>query len=213
MQVGELLQYPAQQHAVPASAIREPAKAREIGYLEHLRRNTAGETGHSAVKVLSLIGDVVEEIEYMLAELKRDSVGARAKTLVQVCVALEHPGVCEHDRHVAQRPRVAGLQQLRGWIDGEVAGRALPEHTDADRQSQHPVERRRVRGRVASDIFDAARSLRNMVGNAESGDRRDGEEHGLSKQQLHDKSIRRESLRRRCRRCTHRDLSIRHLGL
>ena len=89
---------------MPPSAIGETAKAREVSDLKYRCRRTARETGHGAVKVRRLIRDVLEEIEDMLAKLKRDSISAGAKALVQSCVAPEHPGVCEHDRHIAQRP-------------------------------------------------------------------------------------------------------------
>src|SRR5580704_14443145 len=125
MEAGELFQYPAEEQAVPPAAIGEPPEARKIGDLQKRGRRGAGETGHRAVKISRLVRDVVEEIEYMLAELKRDSIGASANALVHLCIAPKLPGVGEHDRHVAHRPRVGGLQQMRGWVERKVAGRTL----------------------------------------------------------------------------------------
>jgi len=78
---------------VPPAAIGEAPEARKIGDFQKRGRRGAGEAGHRAVKIGRMIRDVVEEIEYMLAERERDAIGAGANALVHLRIAAELPGV------------------------------------------------------------------------------------------------------------------------
>jgi hypothetical protein len=156
---------------MPPPDVHERAHAGEVVRGRHGRRLGAVVAEHRLAEPRGLLRPAAQVAEDRLAERALGAGLAGAHRVQELAEAVPHHGPAEGADRRAPRPGRVGAQGRAERGQGEPVVAVLGEHPDAGQRAEQAVERRGVRPGGARQLVGRARSVGEVVGDAELGDR------------------------------------------